>query len=172
MQGTQARTDERAQEAADALILDGFQKKFEEENPTFAWLAYHFCANTKAPIPIWVSDYLAHVAAGILKLLQQPPDRDVGPALASALGMKTGRGATGVLSAAKRADQASELLRVYEMFRLAGFDHLTAWKKLVSASHVSPGFVLDERTMRRRLDKYYPGWSELNFGPPSLDSER
>jgi hypothetical protein len=153
------------------MILDDFRERFETGNPVFAWLAYHFCSKTKAPIPMWVNDYLAQAASGMVELIRQPPGRDVGVALASALGMKTKRGATGFLSAARRADQASELLRVYRMFRFAGCDHPTAWKKLTAASRLSDGFVLEKQTIQRRLDEHYPGWRRLDFEPPSLDSE-
>jgi hypothetical protein len=170
MQAAQARGDERARNAADTLILDGFQNGFEAGNHTFAWLAYHFCTKAKTPIPAWVSDYLAHAAAGVLDLVRRPPARDVGAALASALRLQTERGITGALTAAKHADEASELLRVYQMFRFAGFDHQTAYKKLAEAS-ARPGMAFSERTIRRRLDRHYPGWRDLAFEPPSLDAE-
>lgn len=169
MQAAQARTDERA---THALILDGFRKKFGAGNPTFAWLAYHFCSKAKTPGSMWVSGYLDDVAAKVLHLIRRPSARDVGTALALALGMKTGRGATGALTAAKHADEASELLRVYQMFRFAGLDYSTAWKKLLAVSRASSGLVLEERTIRRRLDEHCPGWRELDFEPPHLASER
>jgi hypothetical protein len=168
MQAAQAHGDERARKMADALILDGFQNGFEAGNHTFAWLAYHFCWKAKTPIPVWVSDYLAQAAAGVLDLVRRPPARDVGAALASTLRLKTGRGATGALTAAKHADEASELLRLYQMFRFARFDHQTAYEKLAEAS-ARPGMAFSERTIRRRLDRHCPGRRDLDFEPPSLD---
>ena len=31
--------------------------------------------------------------------------------------------------------------------------------------------AFSERTIRRRVDRYYPGWRDLAFEPPSLDAE-
>lgn len=157
---------------ANALILEEHQKHFEAGNPTFAWLAYDLCSRANISVPVWVSDYFAQAAAGMLKLVRRPPDHDVGSALASVLGMKTGRGETGAVTAAKRAYEASELLRVYRMFRLAGLDDRTARRKLLEASRESrPGMVLAGRTITRRLNQHYPGWRELDFEPPNADVE-